>query len=103
MYHDRQGNPISLFHWAALMETPGYQHVAEDYVGFDRISTVWLGINHNFIGEGPPIIFETMIFWFEPPEDDAYMEDMWRYPTEAAALAGHDQAVAYVRSLCHKW
>jgi len=27
-----------------------------------RISTVFLGINHQFFGEGKPLLFETMVF-----------------------------------------
>ncbi len=36
-------------------------------VGYDensryRISTVFLGLDHRFGGEGPPLVFETMVF-----------------------------------------
>src|SRR5215471_17514474 len=27
-----------------------------------RVSTVFLGLDHNYSGVGPPIVFETMIF-----------------------------------------
>ncbi len=27
-----------------------------------RVSTAFLGINHNFTGKGPPVLFETMVF-----------------------------------------
>jgi hypothetical protein len=65
-------------------------------VGFDTIkpgetvSTVWLGLDHRF-DEGPPLIFETMIFG---GPHDQYCD---RYSTEEAALAGHDQTVAALR------
>jgi len=99
-YYDRQGNVISLFQWATLRETPDYFRIAEDYIGLaeggmDRVSTVWLGLNHNFWG-GPPLIFETMIFWFWPDQHEED-QDQWRYPTEEAALAGHDQVVAMLK------
>lgn len=29
------------------------------------VSTVFLGVNHNFLGKGPPILFETMVFSLE--------------------------------------
>jgi len=35
--------------------------VADDMVGKVRVSTVFLGIDHNF-GTGEPILFETMVF-----------------------------------------
>ena len=48
-----------------------------------EVSTVWIGINHNFSGEGPPLIFETMVFG---SEGDLYCE---RYATEEQAREGH--------------
>lgn len=55
------------------------------------MSTVWLGINHNFADEGPPIIFETMVFGLE--NADEYMQ---RYATEEEARAGHAETVTVV-------
>src|SRR5262245_50061781 len=97
-YYDRLGNPIDLFTWAAHQEDESYKRVALDVFagpeGIIRVSTVWLGLDHNFGSPGnPPIIFETMIFGWDSNELDC-----WRYPTEVAALAGHDQVVAYVKN-----
>ena len=39
----------------------GDMKVAKDSIGGVIISTVFLGINHNW-GEGDPILFETMVF-----------------------------------------
>ncbi|WP_063685502.1 hypothetical protein [Bradyrhizobium stylosanthis] len=36
--------------------------VAETFVGSVHISTVFLGIDHRHFGDGPPLLFETMIF-----------------------------------------
>jgi hypothetical protein len=114
MYFDRQGRPMGMLDWAAKIEDRDYCVVAQHWVRGWMVSTVWLGLNHNFTSQGPPIIFETMIFapkdatigkedegedW-EAGEDafgtaardlDQYQE---RYPTEAAAQAGHDRALA---------
>jgi hypothetical protein len=90
MYFDRNGKPITLWEWAALMESGADRHVADDMVGQVRVSTVWLGLNHNW-GPGPPLIFETMVF------GGVLDEHQWRYHSEVAALAGHDQAVTMVR------
>lgn len=101
-YYDRQGNPLPDPHvdmeawireWASLFEDEDYRRVALTEIGDVRISTVWLGIDHNFWGQGPPLIFETMVFG--GPLD----EEQERYSTEAQALAGHDQMVAKVRAL----
>jgi len=44
-----------------------------------------MGLDHQY-GEGPPLIFETMVF---PSKDDMGELDMSRYSTEADAIAGH--------------
>jgi hypothetical protein len=59
-----------------------------------RVSTIWLGIDHNFSGTGPPLIFETMVF---PPRSWGEL-DMERYPAEAKALKGHEFMVRYWNS-----
>jgi hypothetical protein len=100
-YYDRNGHPIDLERWIQLFEDRGYKIVAQHWVRGWMISTVWLGLDHNFSAGGKPIIFETMVF---PPGDESgehgtsseeYME---RYSTEEAAQAGHDQALTWVRN-----
>jgi len=55
-----------------------------------EISTVFLGIDHGF-REGPPIVFETMVFG--GPLDE------WqrRYATWDQAVAGHEETLDLVR------
>lgn len=95
-YYDRQGNAMTLDEWAKSYETRRDQkRVAETALaGGYWVSTVWLGLNHNY-GDGPPLIFETMVFkcgadgkvadWSELDSD--------RYTTEEDALAGHARLV----------
>jgi hypothetical protein len=94
LYYDRDGNPISLRRFSELLQKHEmYRRVALTNIGDDiAISTVWLGIDHNFIHDGPPLIFETMVFG--PVLD----EEQWRYSTLAAAQRGHREAVALVRA-----
>lgn len=47
--------------WGEWLET-AERHVAQTRIGNVWVSTVFLGLDHNFFGEGPPILFETMIF-----------------------------------------
>ena len=93
-YYDRQGNPIDMYRAAELRSDPNYKVVAVGRITGPEIdiaiSTVWLGLDHNW-GDGPPLIFETLIFG--GTLDGA----MWRYPTEQAALEGHAEAVAIVQ------
>jgi hypothetical protein len=65
-----------------------YARVGLDQVGDAKVSTVWLGLNHEFMPGRPPLIFETMIFGGE------YADYCVRYSTEAAAAAGHAAVVA---------
>lgn len=61
-------NPVpepDLWKWATC-RSAFPNHVAEDFEGeidgmIIRVSTVFLGLDHNHWG-GPPILFETMIF-----------------------------------------
>lgn len=53
-----------------------------------KISTVFLGVDHNFFGDGPPILFETMVFG--GPMDG----DMRRYSTWDEAEISHAVIVA---------
>jgi hypothetical protein len=57
-----------------------------------RVSTVFLGIDHRWLGKGPPIVFETMIFG--GPLDG----DQWRYSSWDDAEAGHKAAVRKARA-----
>lgn len=61
--------PADLMTWARWYETAD-RSVAKSEVGPYRVSTVFLGLNHEF-GGGPPLLFETIVFG--PPNDD----DVW--------------------------
>ena len=58
-----------------------------------EVSTVFLGIDHNHWGDGPPVLFETMLF------DDYSDGNAWRWSTWAEAEAGHAHVVAAVRQM----
>jgi hypothetical protein len=71
------------------------RRVAYDDITDDcNVSTVFLGLDHNFWGEGDPILFETMIFG--GPLND-YQR---RYCTYAEAERGHAEAVVEARKAC---
>lgn len=55
-----------------------------------EVSTVFLGIDHRHFSDGPPILFETMIFGGEHNE---YQE---RYSTWDEAEAGHQKAIEMI-------
>ena len=88
-FYDRKGQPMDLMEWATAFEDTD-RKIGDDTINGQQVSTVWLGSHYNY-GEGPPLIFETMIFG---GPHDQYCD---RYSTEEAALAGHDQIVAALR------
>jgi hypothetical protein len=52
----------SLLEWAEWTEkNREARRVAIDMIDNVKVSTVFLGLDHNW-GDGPPILFETMIF-----------------------------------------
>lgn len=88
VFFDRDGNTIGLTEWTLAFESMAYRRVAESRTpNGNRVSTVWLGLNHQF-GEGAPLIFETMVF------RDGEEVACYRYATLAEAEVGHVAAVA---------
>lgn len=80
--------------WAMWFEHAD-RRVALTEMGAVRVSTVFLGLDHNW-GGGPPLVFETMVFGSEVGDElDQYQE---RYPTLESAMAGHERAVAAVQA-----
>lgn len=63
------------------------KHVGDETIDGQRVSTVFLHLDHNWDPEGQPVLFETMIFGGE------YDEEMWRYCTWNEAKEGHDKIV----------
>ena len=59
----------NLLDWARWFETAD-RHVAKSVNDKVRVSTVFLGLDHQW-GKGPPMLFETMIFG---GEHDQYQE-----------------------------
>lgn len=91
-YYDLDGNPVPMREWARLFEArrQGKGIVEQTRLtGGVYVSTVWLGLNHRW-GEGPPLIFETLIF------DDLEDERMWRYSTFTEAFRHHHQLLGEI-------
>ena len=85
----RDGTPYprgerGLLEWARDFERWGKRVVAQEYSPYgELLSTVWLGIDHNFFGRRP-LIYESMIL-------SGDQEYMWRYSTEEEAFIGHER------------
>ena len=89
--------PCDLMEWAMWLEQDGGRNrrVAETTVGPLWVSTVFLGLDHNF-GEGDPLLFETMIFdggMTGRLKDSPEVLHCERTPDWAAAEVAHRTAV----------
>lgn len=98
-YYDKAGKPIEMMQWATLLQDRSYSDIAKSVNRGYLISTVWLGLNHDYARfmpgreNAPPVIFETMIF---DPEGGV-LDYQERYCTEEAARVGHERAKAWLR------
>ena len=75
--------------WARWLET-AERHIGDDTINGKRVSTVFLGIDHNFSFSGPPLLFETMVFGDDGRGDE---EEIERYATYEEAEEGHKRIV----------
>ena len=92
---DHTFTEVDLMTWATAFEgrrdgDHDHWRVARDVIDGVVVSTVFMGLDHQF-GEGPPILFETMIFGGTL---DDYQE---RYATWEQAEAGHKRAIELVK------
>lgn len=106
---DRSGRHADTLMWAMSFENFRERQVARTTIwrwwGAVWVSTVFLGLDHSFGMQGPPIVFETMAFpvWgsscgqeWDPATDEHGTSD--RYATWAEAVAGHWDIVNHVRA-----
>lgn len=82
--------------WARWYEQADKERrVGYDTIGDTEVSTIFLGIEHNFGIKGRPILWETMIFG--GPLD----HEMGRYTSYDEALAGHEHWVELAKRSAH--
>lgn len=72
----------------------------EKVLGTDAyVSTVFLGLDHSFGDDGPPILWETMAF--NVPGTESEFAD--RYTSRVDAVDGHAAVVAEVEHYIRQW
>lgn len=79
---DGNHEPAELLEWAQWFETADRKVDLTD-TPHGRVSTVFLGIDHRLGGNGPPVLYETMVF------GGPYDADGERYTTVENAREGH--------------
>lgn len=89
---DDAGNavPVPVAALAVWAKRPHSSRVAREEIGDVLVSTIFLGIDHNFSEHGSPVLWETMVF------GGAHDQAQERYTSKTDALAGHARWVAKV-------
>jgi hypothetical protein len=98
---DERGEPMPVptIPWGLWFETSGQQRlVARNMVGLKVISTIFLGLDHDFLGiDDPltyrPILWETAIFWEGGESKSECVSIAKRYRSKQEALEGHQAVV----------
>jgi len=85
----------SIKEWGIWLENPENRTVSQTRLGNGYfVSTVFLGIDHNFSPHGEPLVFETMVFDHMKRSFDRGNDlDMERYSTWNEAEKGHKEYV----------
>lgn len=93
---DAERRPVatdSIEQWGLMFHDMRQRRVAStDITPEIHVSTVFVGLDHRYFGEGPPLLFETMVFG--GPMD----QQQWRYASWDDAETGHATAVRMVRN-----
>jgi len=89
---NKEPKPADCQEWGSWFEGADRVVAKEEVEEGVTVSTVFLGIDHNFASDGPPILFESLIFGGQ------FDGDMRRYATWDEALQGHKAMVEMVRN-----
>ena len=90
--------PESVRQWSEWNLDRERSRVAEDNIEGFRVSTVFLGLDHNYCSKGPPLLFETMVFDCRDDRDSLSESYCDRYSTWDQAVEGHKKAIAWVKA-----
>lgn len=95
---------VPLLEWAQWIEERSNKIIEQTEVPGGTVSTVFLGLDHNFSNSGPPLLFETMVFMVED-QDSKYGTrecETDRYATIGDAKKGHWEFVAKYKAAQEK-
>jgi hypothetical protein len=85
-----------LLKWARWLETSDKRRVGDDRIGPYWVSTIFLGLDHNY-GQGEPLLYETMIFKIISQDKRTNSGFVARYPTYATAQKMHTHIVELIK------
>lgn len=90
---DQNGNPVSepdIFKWGKWFEKVE-RYVGDTEINGIRVSTVFLGLDHDFGQRSSPVLWETMVF------GGILDGEMERYTSLESAKHGHEEMVKKVK------
>jgi len=88
--------PLTAQEWGRMFEDHPLRVVAHHKIRRVTVSTVWVGLDQRHHGQGPPLIYETMVFG--GPLDGTTL----RYTYRDEAIDGHAGILDAVRR-CGRW
>jgi hypothetical protein len=92
---DDEGNPVrqdNPAEWKAFMLNVERRRVAVDEAGKWTVTTLFTGIDHDLLGNGPPVLWKTSVYGPQPWGGfSCWYSNRWR------ALSQHDQVAEAVR------
>jgi hypothetical protein len=86
-----------LLKWAMWMESAD-RHVGAELIEPYWVSTVFLGLDHNYFPSGRPLLYETMIFKYLNYDNLKVVQLVDRYHTWTEAEQGHILTVKQVKA-----
>jgi len=95
---DSDGRPVrepDIAKWGRWRATHDCQ-VARSEIGDITVSTVFLGLDHRHFGDGPPVLWETMVFGL--PDYEAGHGPQWRHVSRDLAETRHLAVVDAIRA-----
>ena len=95
---------VTLDEWLDWMGQHKKRRMIErDEIEGYRVSTIFLGLDHQWHPDGRPLYFETMIFKPSKPHEPGDVAFEERYSTAVQARAGHARAVQWLKAkLAHE-
>lgn len=93
----------SIVEWAEFMEADASNRtVGRTNLGaLGIVSTVFLGLDHNY-GDGPPLLWETMVFG-GPWDPDSGGTELRRHTSWARAVACHRRTIRRLQRIAALW
>lgn len=100
MWYTPDGQPADLRTANDLLANGDARRVALTRLGMWEVSTVFLVLDHAMgMGEGPPVLWETMLFCHDDNSGVRDMADLdcRRYTSREGAERGHEEMVSELR------